>query len=398
VCVHTRGASLHLPGKSGELTFMRRTSASPLVIAGCLLSLLGCSCDDEGKAGGPSCDPKADECAEGGTAGAAGKGGKGGQGGKAGAGGKAGGAGTAGRAGSNAKGGSSGGSKPGAGTGAGATGGTESEAGNSGQAGQAGAGGEGGMSGEGGASGGEAGHAGAGGEGGTAGDAGSAGGEAGAIGAGDGGSGGNGCYTIVVAAFEPNNGGWPDVNGQTAAFSPASGGSDPNGQLAVDFRLTSGGGENGTFALGAGDQANFRTCSHCVLAVAGGNRNFFAVSGTLSLDSNSDQIHSYPHGELVSVTLQEATVDWTTNESTLVPGGDCLFLESARIDISPSGGWTNCPANYRGDDYCDCGCGAFDSADCADQTVDSCESCWCANDSVTCEDTSVLPADNAQCG
>jgi hypothetical protein len=253
------------------------------------------------------------------------------------------------------------------------------------------------MFGEGGASGGEAGHAGAGGEGGTSGETGPVGGEAGAIGAGDGGSSGrNGCDAIVIAGFEPNNPDWPAVNGQIASFSPAGGGSDPIGELAVDFRLTTGGDQSGTFTLGAGDQANFATCSHCVLAYDANARYFFATSGTLSLDSNSDQVHGYPHGDLVGVTLREVSLvgdDWT-----LVPNGDCLFIASATVDVVPSEGWSECPSDFRGDGLCHCGCGAFDSADCADQTVDACYSCWCTDDSGDCSDTSVVPADNGQCG
>lgn len=56
-------------------------------------------------------------------------------------------------------------------------------------------------------------------------------------------------------------------------------------------------------------------------------------------------------------------------------------------------GWT-CPAQWLGDGACDCGCGAFDAADCTDRSVDACDHCaWgCGRN---CFD--IDPVDNSQC-
>lgn len=114
-------------------------------------------------------------------------------------------------------------------------------------------------------------------------------------------------------------------------------------------------------ALGEGGQDDYSTCSHCVFAGSSG-RVYIATAGTLFLDNDSDQAHGYPQGALLNVTLREATVDETTLETTIVPQGTCLYLESQSIDIDPVGTWTECPPEYQEDEQCDCGCGDIDSA------------------------------------
>ncbi|HEV8247544.1 MAG TPA: hypothetical protein VGP93_17325, partial [Polyangiaceae bacterium] len=169
-------------------------------------------------------------------------------------------------------------------------------------------------------------------------------------------------------------------------FSPALGAADDD-LLSLEFFDGSGydGALTGSFTLGQGNEANYATCSRCVMvrqdALAAGQVNYFATAGTMTVSPSSAQMSGSPDVTLTDVTLVQVTVDPTTYVSTPVQQGSCLHLSSATL-----AGWM-CNPSYSSDLDCDCGCGVVDSA-CASQTA-MCDFCWCG--------TSCNPSNNAQC-
>jgi hypothetical protein len=76
--------------------------------------------------------------------------------------------------------------------------------------------------------------------------------------------------------------------------------------------------------------------------------------------------------------------------------GECVAEETGEGGASNTGvpaEWT-CLANYYGDSYCDCGCGALDT-DC-DSITDTCQWCGGCSSDATCPGL-VDPEDNSQC-
>lgn len=106
----------------------------------------------------------------------------------------------------------------------------------------------------------------------------------------------------------------------------------------IDFFLTGdySGGEVGTFDLGAGTDANYRTCSRCVLVAQDSNGTdapaavFFQASGSLTA-TDSGHTTGSPNVTLADVTLVEVTIDRTSFESTPVPAGRCLHLAASTL-------------------------------------------------------------------
>ena len=91
----------------------------------------------------------------------------------------------------------------------------------------------------------------------------------------------------------------------------------------------------GAFDLGLGNNANYSTCIQCILAYVdnGSGPFFFQTAGTVSV--NDDPTDSVLDAELVDVTLMEVTIDPETYVSTLVPGGDCLHIQSVSLVTDP---------------------------------------------------------------
>jgi len=286
--------------------------------------------------------------------------------------------------------------------------GTGGSGGATGQAGEGAAAGDVGTPGSGGAGGsGTGGTGGTGGAGGTGPANGGTGGMAGSNSAGRGGSGGMGgsgapCTVITTSTLETN---LADGNAIfSSVFTPNLAAVDDDAvALQVYQGLISGvnyhGQDIGTFELGTGEDANYSSCSRCVVAgIDGVDKWFFATEGTLTFALDSDQMNGYPHGTLRNVVLREATYDASTFVSTFVPNGQCLSLANGDLLVNvepPPETWT-CVLNYYDDGtWCDCGCGALDP-DCGSASASVCEYCYCnPSDDMDC--TAVNASQNQTC-
>ena len=397
---------------------------SRFVIAGFGVSLLAASCgldkeerDGDCPRGAEDCRCKSDatcnaglfcddddhcSAASGGSSGSAGRGGKGGGGtaGSVSSGGSAGSSG--GSAGNVASGGTSGASTSGGGAGrSGASGETGTSAGEGGEGGSGATGQAGDASEPGGGEGGRAD-----GDGGTSGTAGSSGassagtgGSAGSGGgaAGSGGSGGSACgelslenpvgHVYTDSAIYAWNATFPPPLVAVGAFT-----------LEFYFGLSYDGERTGTFTIGSGIDEDYATCARCLHATTNDNRVFLGSSGTLTVDSDSDQRNGKVRGSITGATLIEVTLDGSFH-STPVPNGACLTLDTLTFDIEPPvpEGWT-CPDIWYDDGECDCGCGLPDES-CADSSIAACDGCWCGGAGSNCNavNTGIDPNDNSQC-
>jgi hypothetical protein len=100
-------------------------------------------------------------------------------------------------------------------------------------------------------------------------------------------------------------------------------------------------GTPGAFNL-EGDDANYATCLHCVMAqvdrtdAGATNRYFLARSGTLTVSDDSTPLTGLLDAVATDVTLEEVTIDDTTYVSTPVQGGACLHFSSLHVLYPPS--------------------------------------------------------------
>jgi hypothetical protein len=237
---------------------------------------------------------------------------------------------------------------------------------------------------------------------------GGAGGAGGSGGAGSGGGGTGGspvCAEITMAAFVDSildDSVLPAVAAYDFGIVPALGTTvqdffeiqfwDSQGSGSYDGALT------GSFPLGPGPDSNYAFCSRCVVVFqdygsATREKMFFATEGTLNVALGSQQMLGYPDMTLTDVTLSEVTID-ENGISTLVPGGECLHLETASHRIPPPDDWT-CNIAWYMDADCDCGCGQFDPT-CTSSQLAACRYCWCDTLSA-CAAGEVDPASNWQC-
>jgi hypothetical protein len=314
---------------------------------------------------------------EGGAAGKGGIGGKGGgtTGGSGGKGGTAGGStgGSGGRGGSAGKGGSSG------------KGGTTGKGGTSGDAGEGGMGAEGGT---GGATGGSAGTGGAGGGSGNGGSSGNAG---------TGGS--SACpeltlQNVVAISVDPPDPSfrWTIVN--VAIQEQLVGGADDLARFEFFSGDAFDGDATGTFELGTGVDDNYETCGRCLLIERDATTRFFATSGTMEIDEDSEQMDGRPILTISDVTLQEVEIDPDTLVSTVVQGGDCYQITNFSLEL-PTPAW-NCPVTSWGDNICDCGCDEPD-LECAGPLIGACEACLSEGSCAQSDCSDIDFEDNSQC-
>lgn len=216
-----------------------------------------------------------------------------------------------------------------------------------------------------------------------------------------------GCTQITAANFQLGA-----ADGTVGVFitnpSPNSGASEAD-RFGLElygsaFDPSLNGEAKGTFNLASGGDSNYASCSRCVRMVEDPTlpgRTFFQTGGTLTIASSSDQLNGSISATLTNVTLVEVTVDASTFVSTPVPGGACVHLNSATINVTGTGvpaTWS-CDPDYYGDGYCDCGCGAFDVMDCFSQSYLACDFC---DDLGSCSSSScpgsISSTNNATCG
>lgn len=104
-----------------------------------------------------------------------------------------------------------------------------------------------------------------------------------------------------------------------------------------------------TVALGAAQNANYETCTHCFVIALGCGTDcksaawFFPRSGTATFTAVPSADGEPFKGTLTDVVLEEVKVDFATNASTKVEGGACLHVQELAFDAiaaSASGGTT----------------------------------------------------------
>ena len=130
----------------------------------------------------------------------------------------------------------------------------------------------------------------------------------------------------------------------------------------------------GTWDLADGIDANYATCSTCILGLstnADGEvvRIFFQSAGTANITQDPHATQTMA-GTLANTTLVEVTIDPDTAMSTPVPGGECLNLGASYAldaDNIPNA-WTCDTADYGDGTACNCMCGVPDP-DCANPAL-----------------------------
>ncbi len=131
-------------------------------------------------------------------------------------------------------------------------------------------------------------------------------------------------------------------------YTPDTGAKGGEGQAIPDILsiwFYGDGLSPGSYSLMDGGDANYATCSRCVLVVENlsgdtFSKTYFQQYGTLNIDyvdSNSGSI-----GSLDELRLIEVSIDSSTVVSTPVPGGDCLHIQSAAWNTTAE---TACDAN-----------------------------------------------------
>ncbi|NUO49492.1 MAG: hypothetical protein HOV80_11615 [Polyangiaceae bacterium] len=172
---------------------------------------------------------------------------------------------------------------------------------------------------------------------------------------------------------------------------PMTAGAEPD-ELALEFyEVGADPFPTGTIDLGAGENANYQSCSTCVVyredfGEEGPNKVFFQQSGTMSLGATS---FPAPTGELTDVTLIEVTIA-DTFLSTPVEGGGCYHIAGAPLAFEPAPAeWACDPLYYDDKVDCDCAdCGVVD-ADCVANLppVDCFVGQTCNTTTLVCEGT-----------
>lgn len=149
----------------------------------------------------------------------------------------------------------------------------------------------------------------------------------------------------------------------------------------------------GSIDLATGDQANFATCTACLLVIEDAPeegdpaRIYYQQSGTVDLGSTTPY---YIAGSFSDVTLVEVTLNEETGESMPVAGGACLTISDLSFDIQPPvAGWECDPLWYDAgsEDLCDCECGVYDpDCDIAEIDISPCyDGQTCGETSAECE-------------
>lgn len=93
-----------------------------------------------------------------------------------------------------------------------------------------------------------------------------------------------------------------------------------------------------TVALGAAQNANYETCTHCFLIALGCGTDcksaalFFPRSGSATFTAVPSASGEPFKGTLTDVVLEEVKIDFATSVSTKVEGGACLKVQELAFD------------------------------------------------------------------
>lgn len=182
---------------------------------------------------------------------------------------------------------------------------------------------------------------------------------------GEGGEGGGepGCVEITLDAFVRDD---PGV--YLAPLATALGGA------AIDVAgLEFYDDATGNIMIGAGANNNYATCEQCLLVYedvpASGPpaRFYYPTGGSIAITPQSLPDTDGLVATLTDVTLVEVTIaPGPSFMSTPVPGGQCLHIATASVNLpAPPPEWECGAEFYAASDGCDCECGAPDP-DCMD--------------------------------
>jgi hypothetical protein len=126
----------------------------------------------------------------------------------------------------------------------------------------------------------------------------------------------------------------------TELGNPDGMGAPPFDQLQVEFYNNPPGGV-GTFDFATAPNDNYGTCVACPLLYVdatqtGAGGFYYATAGTLEITAQpiANDV-SQSAGTFTGVQLREVTLDQTTFQSTLVPGGDCVSIPDGTFDLTP---------------------------------------------------------------
>ncbi len=95
-----------------------------------------------------------------------------------------------------------------------------------------------------------------------------------------------------------------------------------------------------TVALGAGQNANYETCTHCFVVALGCGTDcksaawFFPRSGTATFTAVPTAQGEPFKGVFTDVVLEEVKLDFETGVSTKVEGGACLHVQELSFDAT----------------------------------------------------------------
>jgi hypothetical protein len=149
----------------------------------------------------------------------------------------------------------------------------------------------------------------------------------------------------------------------------------------------------GMIDLAMGGNANYGTCTTCVLLIqdladdGSAVKYFFQQSGTMDLGTTSFPAIT---GSITDVTLVEVTIEEGTFTTTPVAGGECYHVASAQFAFAePPAEWTCDPLYYDDKVDCDCeDCGVADT-DCTAMLppIDCAEGQTCDTTALVCAGT-----------
>jgi hypothetical protein len=142
-----------------------------------------------------------------------------------------------------------------------------------------------------------------------------------------------------------------------ASLAPNVGGSAPD---PIGLQLHAPTGGIGTVELGEGVEANYETCTNCIIAQLDVERLFFQTGGTVDFTDGHGPLVGWVSATVSDLTLAEVSVNVHTHESTLIEGGDCLHISSADILVGDSS-VCSCDNQECGDDGCGNSCGTCDT-------------------------------------